>query len=344
MRLHPVKPMSSRRDFLKTAVMAGSLFCLDFRTLYASGEKITPLRRSEKFTYHYKTLPVSRLKDLQADIDRVWDQGKLSRNRTYRGYLSDMKFALPDDFQDAKSLVVMAVFTRLMYVNFSYQGTNHRVMLPPQYYDDGLTEAELIAEVYEKIIGKLNYRVVRSDNVFLKTLAVRSGLGKYGRNNICFVDGMGSFLTLYAFFTDYDFAADDWHDQEMMVECKDCSHCFGICPTDCIRREEFVIDVGRCIPLYNEVNGDFPVWIRSGMLDSLIGCMKCQKKCPVNEPYLKMAGQLPDITESETRRVLAGDADKELMETLAKKLEKFYPATSEEYFPVFTRNLAGLIG
>jgi epoxyqueuosine reductase len=36
----------------------------------------------------------------------------------------------------------------------------------------------------------------------LKRLAVRSGLARYGRNNVTYVEGMGSFLELSASLTD----------------------------------------------------------------------------------------------------------------------------------------------
>jgi epoxyqueuosine reductase len=34
----------------------------------------------------------------------------------------------------------------------------------------------------------------------LKSLAVRSGLAAYGRNNVCYVPGMGSFLELVGLY------------------------------------------------------------------------------------------------------------------------------------------------
>ena len=42
----------------------------------------------------------------------------------------------------------------------------------------------------------------------MKLAAVRSGLAQYGRNNICYVEGMGSFFSFHAYLTDRVFEED----------------------------------------------------------------------------------------------------------------------------------------
>jgi len=210
-------------------------------------------------------------------------------------------------------------------------------VLSPAYYDDGLTVEMLRDYILKEVVNEPGHRIERA-RVHPKLLAVRSGLGKYGRNNLCYVEGMGSILALYAFFTDYP-CEDTWTEVNMMDSCKNCRTCMNSCPNKCISEVNFVIDAGRCLSLFNEIKGEFPEWIRPDAHDALMGCFRCQSCCPANREVIKLAGRLEDVTEEETRRILDGTPDKELLSSLSRKLKGFYPTQSEEDFPVFTRNL-----
>jgi epoxyqueuosine reductase len=293
------------------------------------------------FNFRHRTISVDHLKELQADIDRLENEGKISRNEVFRGYISNKKFRLPEDFPNAKSLIIIAVFMKPMLVNFRLGEKKHEIVLPPAYYDDGLTEEMLHDYILKKVIREPGHRIERA-RVHLKLLAVRSGLGKYGRNNLCYVEGMGSTLYLYGFFTDYP-CEDNWTDVSMMDNCRNCRICMNNCPNKCISEENFVIDVSRCLSLFNEVKGEFPEWIQPDAHNALMGCFRCQSCCPANREVIKLAGRLEDVTEEETRKILDGTPDKELLDSLSRKLKGFYPTQSEEDFPVLMRNLRVLL-
>ncbi|MFW9920818.1 MAG: 4Fe-4S double cluster binding domain-containing protein [Candidatus Thorarchaeota archaeon] len=276
------------------------------------------------------------MEDLQAS-------GKLSDNETFRSYIEGKVYALPDDFLDAKSLIIMAVYTPIARADFEYHGERREIVIPHQYYDSGVTKKQLETTIHEQIIQDKGFRVEIARNVFLKQVAVRSGLGRYGKNNLCYVGNMGSLITLYAFWTDFEFDSYDWTELAMMDACKTCKICSNQCPTHAIRESEFVIDAGRCISLYNEVNGEFPEWIPSNAHNALMGCLRCQQKCPANRSALDHVIQLDTVIEAETRAILNGAFDETLSETLGTKLSKFSAATSAEYFPIFTRNLTVLL-
>jgi epoxyqueuosine reductase len=103
------------------------------------------------------------------------------------------------------------------------------------------------------------------------------------------------------------------------------------------------VDVGRCVTLYNEISREFPAWLSGDVHNALMGCMGCQLCCPANREPLRLAGRLEDVSEQETRRILDGTPDQELLESLSRKLRGFPPAVSEEYFPILTRNLRVLL-
>jgi epoxyqueuosine reductase len=339
----PFSSIQSRRDFLKKIMVAFSLGHLKLNNVPTTLTSEKGISQFPNIDFKYKTMTVAHFKELQEDIDKLRrEKGKLSRNKTYRSYIDELKFVLPEDFPDAKSIIIMSVFTRMMYVSFQFNGKKHDVKLPPQYYDAGVSIDDLKNVIKKEVITQSGVRIERANQLHLKLLAVRSGLGKYGINNLCYVDGMGSFLTLYAFFTDFQFKEDHWHKISLLDACRKCPICYSICPTNCISKENFVIDVGKCITLYNEIEGKFPRWILPSMHNALIGCMKCQLRCPVNEKYTQLSGRLGEVTEEETWKILRGKPDEQLLSSLSKKLRKFPPASSKELFPIFTRNLGAL--
>jgi epoxyqueuosine reductase len=288
--------------------------------------------------YKHKSVSVDHLKELQAEIDKLKNEGKLSGNKVYRSYLSDLKFEMPRNLPEAKSVIVIAVFTKLMLVNFHLHGRKHEIMLP-HYYEGG--ERTCADNGLKKIVMGNECKFERAW-VNLKLLAVRSGLGEYGRNNLCYVEGMGSLLKLFAYFTDYH-CEDSWSEAKIMDCCQDCGICMSNCPNNCITKENFVIDAGRCLSLYNEIGGEFPEWINTSAHNAIMGCLRCQLCCPANRDVVKQTGRLEDITEEETAKILNGKPDKVLLESLSKKLKGFTPTRSEELFPVLTRNLRVLL-
>ena len=200
--------------------------------------------------------------------------------------------------------------------------------------------------VSNEIIKESGYKIERSTKLHLKLLAVRSGLGKYGRNNICYVDEMGSLITLYAFFTDFQFEVDNWTEIQMMDFCKSCTICVNNCPTHAIPtspEENFVIKAGKCITLYNEIDGEFPQWIDLGAHNALEGCMRCQLTCPGNSKSIKLTERFEDVTEEETKMILEGNPDENLLNALSDKIKMFSPSYAEKKFPSFKRNLEVLL-
>ncbi|UCC20666.1 MAG: hypothetical protein JSV62_05085 [Promethearchaeota archaeon] len=298
------------------------------------------------FKYKYRTISVEHLEELQEDINKLRREGKLSNNEVYRGYIDSKKFEIPENLPNAKSIIILAIFSKLALVNFHLDGKKQEVMIPPNYYDDGTTFEDFENLILKKIIKEPGYKIEFANKLHLKLLAVRSGLGKYGRNNICYVDEWGSMIYLYAYFTDYEFEEVHWTDLKMMDQCENCTICINNCLTKAIPRisdENFVINVGNCIPVYNEIQGIVPDSIPSDAHNALIGCMRCQKPCPANRSVINLTNKLEDITEEETNMILNGTKDEKLVTSIANKLKMFTPSNADRVLPVIKRNLGFLI-
>ncbi len=335
----------SRRSFLKKALILGSMGVLESRELLSMGPSRTQGTGVDSIpsAFQYRTMSVAHFPALQERIDRLKREDKLSRNPVYRSYIDQLGFHVPKGFPEAKSIIVVAAFSPAGLINFHLKGRVHQVLLSPQYFSTGATRESILSEVRSKIVQDPKARIEFANDVHLKLLVVHSGLGRYGRNNLCYVDGFGSFIVLRAFLTDRSFPEDSWRDVGLMEACRDCQICYGICPTNAITRQNFVIDVGRCITLYNEVNGPFPNFIHPSMHNALMGCMKCQLGCPANEGFLKRSLRFEDVTEEETGRILSGHEDAALLTVLQRKLRRFPPSATKEDFPIFTRNLGVLL-
>lgn len=295
------------------------------------------------FTFSFRVATVDRLGELREGLDALIRNGWLSENEIFREYLEGLSFEVPASLPRARSIIILAIPTKLMWVRFHLDGEAHDLMIRPQYYSSGVSAEGLRKVLLTDLVGKTGCDVVRSDSLQLKPLAVRSGLARYGRNNICYVDRMGSLLTLHAYFTDADLDEDDWGEVRFMEACGNCELCLHGCRCGCIGGENQVVDVGRCVTLYNEISREFPAWLSGDVHNALMGCMGCQLCCPANREPLRLAGRLEDVSEQETRRILDGTPDQELLESLSRKLRGFPPAGSEEYFPILTRNLRVLL-
>ena len=290
--------------------------------------------------YCFKSVSVDHLKELQNDFDVGNFNGNLSDNETYRYYLSYKKFAIPKALPDSKSLIILAISTRLMRVKFHLEGEIFDVIVPPPYYDDGLTFEEIENLIKDEIIKESGYEIEETRNqLFLKILAVRSGLAKYGRNNISYIKGMGSFFSLYAYYTNFKMPSDGWCNLELMELCQNCNYCLRSCPTNAIRESNFIIDAGRCISLYNEIDGEIPKWVNPNSHHALMGCIQCQSHCPGNNEKLKNVGYFEDISNKETKMLLDGDFNSELIKSLSVKIKMFDMSNGEKYLPRLSRNL-----
>jgi epoxyqueuosine reductase len=339
----------SRRELLQQALAAVVFLPQEFPGRWGGrGRRGMRPRRvvdpSQIPVYKYRTLPVSRFSALQNEYDAARKNSRLGRHRMYLDQIAQLNFKVPGEFANAKSVVVVAAHSKNMYSNFRLDGQSYRIMIPFQYYVDEMNADRLKGVIQKDIVKNTAARVMDiSSRVPLKLLAARSGLGRYARNGLVFVDGMGSYNVLYAFLTDHSFAEDNWTNPQILDECNRCHACERTCPTRCISRWSYSVNIDKCLTLYNENAGEFPNYILGSMHHALMGRMQCKSPCPANEGIAELSGKLEDVSEEETRKILRGAPDDVLLKSLQRKLRQFRAAASKEQFPILRRNLSVLI-
>ncbi|MBM3156693.1 MAG: hypothetical protein FJ004_05350 [Chloroflexi bacterium] len=155
-----------------------------------------------------------------------------------------------------------------------------------------------------------------------KLLAVRSGLAQYGKNNIAYAEGMGSFHRLKVFLSDLPPVYDKWLELKSMEKCSKCSACLKKCPTSAIVPDRFLIRAERCLTFHNERVEPFPDWIKPSWHNCWIGCMVCQSVCPTNKKFYKWFVETEHFTERETDLILRGAPSSLLPKATANKLKR----------------------
>jgi len=141
-----------------------------------------------------KIVSIEHLSGIQEEIQSRHAQGLFDED-FFRERLSWFDFQPPSDLPGAKFVIVVAFPQPKIGLIFNAHGERKRLILPPTYLEYPIEE---VKKILSDIMNPQGY-FITPVALPLKLLAVRSGLGRYGRNNICYVDGMGSFSQIDGF-------------------------------------------------------------------------------------------------------------------------------------------------
>jgi len=192
----------------------------------------------------------------------------------------------------AKSIIVIGVESKI--VNF-----------PPMPEDAGSLSVLGVADDYHIVVKTLLTKLVTELRIHInfkykilvdsptldeRALAVRAGLGFFGRNGLVFSPEYGSRFNIGLLLTDINIAnlcnsqdieyipqADD---DEKSHACDNCNNCINACPTGALS-ESAGLDASRCISyLTQKENLTAEEAVLMGR--HLYGCDICQNVCPMN--------------------------------------------------------------
>lgn len=309
------------------------------------------IERLEAEGYRARVVSSRRVGEITANIQARLKDGSL-KEKVFDEYKHVLTPLPPEDLPGHKSIIVVAAPQPQVRFTFTVDGKPFPAIVPPTY----LHGREAERKIKELVNDALRPRGYSAVTAFLarKLLAVCSGLAEYGRNNITYVAGLGSFYRISAFYSDMPCEEEAWREPAMLPRCETCTACAGKCPAAAIDSERFLIRAEKCVTFHNEQPNKvpFPDWLDPSWHNCLVGCMICQRACPEDREVIDWTEDGVEFTEEETRFILDFEpegaqlwtpegpkAPEGLPASLAKKLEESDLLGILEILP---RNLAAL--
>ncbi len=111
-----------------------------------------------------------------------------------------------------------------------------------------------------------------------KPIAVRAGIGYYGKNGIVITEEFGSYVVLGEILTDIEIEP---YDSPIDKNCGNCDLCIKACPTGAIVAP-YIVARNKCLQYLSERPCIIPHKIRLLWGNRLYGCTTCQDVCPRN--------------------------------------------------------------
>jgi epoxyqueuosine reductase len=251
--------------------------------------------------WHAAVVPLARLNDLRTEIDGRRDEvaaavlAVVDRN---------FDFTVPAAVADPRSMIVVAVPHACARITVTVDGRAIAVPIPTTYCHHQETQGEVAAAVAVALApAGLTAALIRLPE---KLLAVCAGVARYGRNNIAYVDGSGSFVELAVCVSDLAPGTDPWTGPRALERCETCDACRRACPSGAIGDDRFLLHGELCLTLHNESDEPFASWIGPAWHRCLWGCLRCQRACPEDLAYRDAVAETAAFDERETALLLEG--------------------------------------
>lgn len=244
--------------------------------------------------------PGSVVEDVRREI-----AGRLSGSQIDdRFFERELRGILGSEFYNSGQMVVIVAKPCPAHlVHFDFDGKSLDALLPPTYFRYRALFEEIRLDLAENGLPDTRTEILTAP---LKAVAARLGLISYGRNNITYVSGLGSYFQLCGYLTDAALPEMELKPVSLLAQCENCGLCMKMCPTGAIEEDRILLRAERCLTYANENPGDWPDWVDPRAHNSLLGCMECQRCCPAN-PELEVEDTGIRFSDAETRLLLSQD-------------------------------------
>jgi epoxyqueuosine reductase len=265
-----------------------------------------------------RAVSASHIPELESEYNVSLTSLQIDRQFVRKSISGYIDFSVVKKYPSVQSLIIIATPSPEVELVFNHDDKIYCLNIPP-HYSDRLQVTGNIENITSQIFNTRGYQTF---SVVLpkKLLAVHSGLARYGRNNISYIPGMGSYYRLTVFATDLPCDPDSWQDIQVLERCGRCKACQKSCPTGAISAGQFLLKAERCLTYYNEQLEPFPDWIDPKSHNSIVGCMRCQNICPENRPYKPVLRNKEEFSKTETGLILEGIPFEQLPGKLQLKL------------------------
>lgn len=273
----------------------------------------TVLEQLDKAGLRGGCLPVSRLDDAVATVAKAYRSGGMGQEYVDRS-VEELLSPAPPAW--AKSVWMVAVPCSLLQYRFKTRGGEVQIILPAMYlYSRPMRLAE------EAMIS--GHREVGAETEWawlpVRILAAMGGMGEFGRNNMLYFPGLGSFPWLTGFYSSLD-VHDSRYEIKRMPRCEHCGACVEACPSGALSRDSRLMRSDRCLNYATEYPERCGDWFDMAWQKELLGCLACQLRCPANREYKKWMEDGPTLSEAETRELVGSIQCGAVSDSLLAKL------------------------
>lgn len=285
-----------------------------------------------------RVVPAAHVDEVRERVAGVLASGELP-GPTADHLEDEVAFTWPTGVTEPRSVVVGATTRPLTRAKLTMNGETREAVVPP-HYAGYRTVPDGLAAALGAALAPSGASAARFEPP-LKTLAACAGLAGYGRNNIAYVQGLGSYLMLAAAVTDAPPPEDAvWGEPRQLDRCERCSACLRACPTGAIRADRFLLQTDRCLTGLNEAEAPFPDWVDPAWHHCAVGCLRCQQACPENAFVDLVVSPAEVFDDAETAAILAATPAGELGAATRDKLSR----CGLDYSPtLIARNLRALL-
>lgn len=186
--------------------------------------------------------------------------------------LSDARWTLPS----VRSIIVLGVYAYddVAAYKDTARSLRGKIARTYRYYP----VVRQIAEDLAAFVRELGYTATYGQDVPLKYVAQRIGLGSYGKNGILLTEEFGSYMGLRDVLTDAPLEPDAGPVFDL---CGSCDLCLKACPTGALYAP-YKVNARLCLNPITRRENAIETAIRPKMRNWIIGCDMCQEVCPVN--------------------------------------------------------------
>ncbi|MDD0853651.1 DUF1730 domain-containing protein [Halobacteriovorax sp. GB3] len=177
--------------------------------------------------------------------------------------------------------------------------------------------------------------------VLERDLALRSGLGWFGKNSMMINKKEGSFVMIGSLLINKDITE---HFETRPLEtdhCGQCTRCIDACPTDAIELASRSLITEKCISTYTielfKDTGPAPIGMEKAS-GEIYGCDICQDVCPWNKRYFR---KLHTVSE-KVKKEFHSEMNQSLIERFLKpKLDTLMSSLEESSNRQYQKSLRG---
>ena len=291
--------------------------------------------------YRAVTGPIAVLDEVRRSFEKRLEAGEIDAG-FYRDNLAAFTFLEGVSLKKKSSIILVAVPKPAHILTFTIGEKKTETILPPTYVRYRKTFAKVRDDLAEALAASGFH--VELLNAPLKALGNRLGLLSYGRNNVGYIDGLGSYFQLVGLVSDLPLAEGSPPPrpaETLLPRCHKCRICAAACPTGAIEKERILLHAEKCYTLFSESPNPIPENLKPPSPKCLIGCLRCQELCPEDKGLLRheIAASF-DAEETQAFLGIKPAADGPAFDRARKKFQEL---GLSEGFPVFRRNLKRLL-